>query len=525
MYDILIKNGKIVDGSGAPWFYGDVAIEDQRIARIAPEINQPALQIIDAAGKYVCPGFIDSHSHSDLPLLINPLACSKIRMGVTTEVIGQCGTSAAPRRPGQRDFFGYNLTDLGVNFESFAEYLGVLRNRGTAINVVPLVGHGNIRALIMGEEDRQPTVEEMSAMKTTLAESLKAGAFGMTTGLIYPPGCFSEIAELIELSHTLHKHQGFYATHMRNEKHDLIKSIKETIEIGKTAKVPVHISHFKVCDERNWGLVKEGLKLIEEAREAGVDVTMDQYPYIASSTSLVTLIPQWAHDGGADSIRQRLGNPVIRAEIRAEMLDPIIGTPRYDHVMVTSCLKEENKQYEGLNLVEIGELMGLEPVDACLELLLDENFTPGMVRFSMCEEDVKTVMQHPLVMIGSDASAMATEGLLSTGKPHPRAYGTFTRVLGKYVLAEHVLTFEQAIYKMSGLPASRLLLQDRGLLRQNFFADITIVNPADVIDKATFKHPHQYAAGIDAVIVNGCLVLEDGQQSQTLFPGKVLKRN
>lgn len=523
MYDILIKNGRVIDGSHTPWFYADIAIKDGLIVSIGKEVRGEAQNIIDAHGLVVSPGFIDAHSHSDFPFLINPKAESKIRMGVTTEVIGQCGTSAAPKAPEQKDFFGYDLSALGMDFQTMGDYFELLEAKGLAVNTVALFGHGTIRTQVVGLEDRPATVEELQTMKELVAQAMQDGALGMSTGLIYPPSCYAPLSELIELAKVVGEYQGIYATHMRNESSDLITAIQEAITIAREAKLPVQISHFKACNEANWGKVREGLKLIEQAREEGLDITLDQYPYIATSTSLKTLIPQWAHDGGKDAMRKRLLDPEIHARIYDEM-DPNKNKymSRYDWVLVSSCQKDENKCYEGKNLVEIGEIMGKDPIEACFELLLDEDFNPGMVRFAMCEEDVEYVMAHPLVMIGSDASCMATSGIMSTGKPHPRAYGTFARVLGKYVRERHIMPLETAIYKMTGYPACRFHLHRRGLLKEGFFADITIFNPDTIGDCATFVAPHQYATGIEFVIVNGQLTVANGQQFD-VFAGKPLR--
>ncbi|MFP4457589.1 MAG: N-acyl-D-amino-acid deacylase family protein [Clostridia bacterium] len=523
MLDIKIINGKIIDGTGSPFYFGEVGLKNDKIVKVGYSIDDAAKKVINAKGKVIAPGFIDAHSHSDFPLLINRKAESKIRMGVTSEVIGQCGNSAAPRTPNKKDFFGYDLDEIGVTYDSMEQYLQLLETKEVAVNVIPLVGHGNIRTIVMGESDRKPTDSEMEKMKKLLDESLQAGAYGMSTGLIYPPGCYSEINELIELSHVLHKYNAFYVTHMRNEESKLLQSIKEVLEIAKKADIAVHISHFKSCNEENWGLVNDGLRLLEEAREDNIDVTADQYPYIASSTSLKTLIPQWAHDGGVSKLRKRVLDKNTRLRIREEIIAHYGTQDKLSCVMVSSCQKEKNKKFEGLNLIEISNIVDKDPVDACLDLLLDENFSPGMVRFSMSEEDVKTVMNHHLVMIGSDASCMASEGALSKGKPHPRAYGTFARVIGKYAIKEKLMPLEKAIFKMTGMPATRFMLQDRGLIKENMYADITIFDENEIIDSATFKNPHNFAKGIDYVIVNGEIVIENGTQNEK-YPGKVLRR-
>ncbi len=523
MYDIKIINGKIIDGTSAPFYYGEIGIKNGKIVKVASKVIEDAKRIIDAKGKIVSPGFIDSHSHSDFPLLVNRKAESKIRMGVTTEVIGQCGNSAAPKVAKHTDFFGYELSELGSNYQTMKDYLELIERKGIAVNVIPLVGHGNIRANVMGEDDRAPTQEEMERMKTELRKALEDGAFGMSTGLIYPPGCYSTTDELVELSKVLSYYNALYVTHMRNEEDNLIKSIKEVLTIAREAATSVHISHFKACNEENWGLVNEGLKLLDVAREKGIDVTADQYPYIASSTSLKTLIPQWAHDGGVNKLRERVLDDNTRNRIKQEILDKHKQFEKLSCVMVSSCQKESNKKLEGLNLVEIGKLQNKDPIDACLDLLLDEDFGPSMVRFSMSEDDVKKVMQHPLVMIGSDASCMATQGPLSKGKPHPRAYGTFARVLGKYTRDENVISLENAIYKMTGMPAARFMLQDRGLIRENMHADITIFDKDLIIDTASYKEPHSYARGIVCVIVNGQVVLENNVQNE-VYPGRVIRK-
>ena len=508
MFDILVKNAKIVDGSGSPWFYGNVAVKGEEIVGVG-RVDGPATRVIDAEGQFLTPGFIDAHSHSDDSLLASPLAESKIRQGVTAEVIGQCGASAAPRKAAEGEY----------NYASLAEYLHLLETRGVSLNVIPLLGHGNLRQIVMGYDNRKATPLELQQMCQLTAESMEAGAFGFTTGLIYPPGSYADAEEITAIAKVVSKYGGIYATHMRDEDGKLVESVAETIAVGEAALLPVHISHHKVCGEPNWGLVKESLKLIDEKRQQGVDITMDQYPYIATSTGLKVIIPQWAHAGGTAGLRARFTDAESRASLTQEILS---AEKRWDWILVASCNKEHNKVYEGKTAAEIAQMTGKAPVDACLDLLLDEDFNVGMVRYAMCEEDVELVMQHPHVMIGSDASARATYGKLSEGKPHPRAYGTFTRVLETYVRERNVLTLEDAVRKMTNLTAMRFQLWDRGLVRPGFKADLVLFDLAKCKENCTFAEPHAYPDGVSLVCVNGTIVVEAGEHLG-VTPGKVLR--
>lgn len=507
MFDILIKNAKIVDGSGSPWFYGNVAIKGEDIVGVG-NVEGPAKRVIDAKGLVVTPGFIDAHSHSDDALITNSLAESKIRQGVTAEVIGQCGSSAAPRQ-GSAD----------GDYKSFGEYLAHVEDKGVSLNVIGLVGHGNLRQMVMGYDNRKASPEELAQMCNLAAESMQEGAFGFTTGLIYPPGSYADAEEITAIAKVVAQYGGIYATHMRNEDSGLVESVAETIAVGVNAGLPVHISHHKACGEANWGLVKKSLKLIDECRAEGVDVTMDQYPYIATSTGLKVIIPQWAHAGGVACLRERFTDAQSRASLTKEILSV---EKRWDWLLIASCNKQHNKQYEGKTAAEIATMMGKAPVDACLDLLLDEDFNVGMVRYAMCEDDVELVMKHPHVMIGSDASARATYGPLSLGKPHPRAYGTFTRVLETYVRERGVLTLEDAIRKMTNLPATRFQLWDRGLLRPGCKADVVMFDLEKLHEQCTFAEPNAYPLGVSLVCVNGTIVVEAGEHTGAT-PGKVLR--
>ena len=509
MHDLLIKNARVIDGSGALWFRADVAVKDGLITAVG-KVTGEALRVINAENLVLSPGFIDSHSHSDDPLLKNHNAESKVRQGVTTEVIGQCGSSAAPRTG--------DASDDEAGFDTFSEYLGLLRERGVSLNVVPLVGHGNIRASVMGYENRPPSEQELQSMCDLAEDCMKAGARGFTTGLIYPPGSYADHSEIVSIARVVARHGGYYATHMRDEAEGLLASVRESIAVGRDASIPVQISHHKVCGESNWGLVEQSLALVDAARDEGIDVTMDQYPYIATATGLKVIIPQWAHSGGKAAMRERLLDPVTGRQIRDEIA---AVEKRWDWLLIAHCHKQANKGYEGRTASEIGEMMGKTPLEASLSLLLDEDFDVGMVRFAMCEEDVERVLRHPAVMIGSDAGARATYGVLAEGKPHPRSYGTFPRVLEKYVRERKVLRLEQAVYKMTGLPAARWGLWDRGLVRPGFKADLVLFDPDTVHETATFSEPHAYPLGIPFVIVNGRMVVDNGQHTGAT-PGELL---
>lgn len=511
MYDLLFKDARIFDGTGSPWFRGDLAVQGRRIAAVGKLDGAAAKRVIAADGLALAPGFIDIHSHSDTSILVNPGAESKIRQGVTTEVVGQCGASAAPLvgrarednepEPGEEE--------LPISWGSMAEYMDAVDRKGVAVNIAPLIGHGQIRRCVMGYDRRPPTEDELRAMERLVAESMEAGAFGLTTGLIYPPGCYGDTDEVVALAKVVAGYGGIYMSHIRNEEAGLLAAVEEAIDIGRRAGLPVQISHHKACDQANWGRVKDSLALIEAARREGIDVTADQYPYIATATGLSSIVPDWAHEGGPQALVARLGDPETRARLRREV-DAYQRARGWDKIYVSSA--RGHRECEGKNLVEIGQSMGKEPVDAAFDLLIDTGATAGMVRFAMCEEDVATVMRYPGTMIGSDSSAISPD---RGGVPHPRTYGTFPRVLGRYVRELKVLTLEDAVRKMTGLPAWRLGLWDRGLIRPGYAADLVLFDPDVIADQATFSDPHRFPVGIKVVVVNGAVTVEDGEQGST----------
>ncbi|MFW0859172.1 MAG: N-acyl-D-amino-acid deacylase family protein [Dehalococcoidia bacterium] len=522
MFDIIIKDGQVINGSGAPPVRADVGIKDGRIEAVGI-FGGAAARTIEAAGLIVAPGFIDMHSHSDFPLLVNPRAESKIRQGVTTEVIGNCGSSAAPVTEEKLDLIKeqVDLESLELEWDwlTMGDYLARLKQQGIALNVVPLIGHGTIRAAVMGFDDRAPTEAELVAMKELIAQAMGEGAWGLSTGLIYAPSFYATTEELIELSKAVAKCGGIYFSHIRGEGKTLLDAVGEAIKIGREAEIAVQISHHKATGQENWGKVRQSLALIDRAREAGLDVTADQYPYIAASNSLSDSLPGWMHVGGKVELLNRLRDPAICERLRQEMAKP---AGYWENVKISYC--KRNKDYEGISVQELADLRGRDPLESVFELLAEEEATVSIVHFAMSEGDVRMVMQHLAVMVGSDGSALATSGVLYRGKPHPRNYGTFPRVLGKYVCQEKVLPLTEAVRKMTSLPAEKLGLADRGRLAEGMWGDITVFDPQTVCDRATYVDPHRYPDGIEYVLVNGTVVIERGEHTGRLA-GRVLAHN
>ena len=532
MFDVIIKNGKVIDGAGNPWFKADVGINGQRISAIGRLSAEKASEIIDADGLVVSPGFIDMHSHSDFELLVNPNAESKIRQGITTEVIGNCGGSAAPlndlmKEETRKTESLIEEAELQLDWSTMKDYLNRLGRQGVAVNVVPLVGHANLRVCTMGFVDRSPTKTELEEMKKRLAQAMEEGAFGISTGLIYPPGCYAETDELIELSRVVASHGGIYASHIRDEGEKMLESVKEAIEIGEEAGLPVEISHHKAEGKANWGKVKESLKMIEDVRGRGIDITCDVYPYVAASTVLSAELPQWAHEGGTEKLVQRLTSAETRDRLSREMREEspdrasLLEAGIWDVTQIARC--KNHPDLEGKTVSEIAQTKHIDPFELVFDLLIDDAAI-SIVCFVMCEDDVCTVLRHPVSMIGTDASAVAPYGVLGKGKPHPRSYGSFPRVLGKYVREERILTLENAIRKMTSLPAQKLGLRDRGIIREGMRADITIFNSETVTDRATYQNPHQYPDGIEYVIVNGKIAVRERGHTGALAGRVMLPR-
>ncbi len=527
--DILIRNGRVIDGAGNPWYRADVGVKDSKIYAIGKLGKADAKKTIDASGHFVSPGFIDAHSHGDFNTLVYRDMENIIHQGITTVVAGQCGSSPAPvsdliRAEAQRSLDSGlpQGIKLKISWSSFDDYLKEEEKQGLGANVAHMVGHGAIRAAAMGYAARAPTADELEKMRNYTAEAMKSGAFGISTGLIYPPGIYAKTDEIIEVAKVAAQYGGIYDSHIRGEGKTLMMALEEALEVGYKAGIPVQISHHKIASRTLWGSSVQTMQMFEEAREKGLDVTVDQYPYKAGSTSLMTLLPPWVHDGGREKALERLRDPELRARMKKEIEDGIEGWENFagelgwENVYVTSVITDANKTVEGMNMTEIKKHRGAkDEFTALYELLLDEEGAPGMVIFYGDEDDVKRIMKHPLHMVGTDAGCCTIEGPFCKGKPHPRHYGTYPKILGKYVREEKTITWQEAVRKMTSFPAQRFGILDRGLLRPGMWADITVFNPETVIDRATYKDPHNFPAGIPYVIVNGEITISEGKYSKS----------
>jgi N-acyl-D-aspartate/D-glutamate deacylase len=523
-YSLVIKNGKIVDGTGNPWFKAELALDGGSIAKIGYLVSDRAERVIDANGLVVCPGFIDTHSHSDGTLLMDFRVESTIRQGVTTQVIGNCGCGFAPINPARKEeLVSYVRRLLPVDLESdwytYREYMRSMAKAGCSTNIAPLLTHGALRIAVMGFENRVPTPGELGIMKLLASEGMEAGAFGLSTGLIYPPCIYAETPELVELCEVVAKYNGIFVIHMRGEGATLIPAVQEALEVANKANVRTHISHHKATGRRNWGKTEVTLGMIEKARAHGHEITFDQYPYTAGATVLSNLLPAWTYEGGLGKLLARLRDPETRHKIREEMEK---REWEWEDVHVSVLKSEENKRFEGKNLREIKEIRG-EPDEftTLFNILLEEGGEARMVSFGQKEEEMNEVMRHPLHMVGSDGRSVTPHGALGMGKPHPRFYGTFPRILGKYVREEGVLRLEDAVRRMTSYPAQTFKMRNKGLLREDMDADVVVFDPETVLDRATYQKPHQYPAGVEYVIVNGEIVVEKGRHTGAT-PGKIL---
>jgi N-acyl-D-amino-acid deacylase len=526
-YDLVIINGRVLDGSGAEPVEADVAVTGDTIAHVGsiePAMRAQARRVIDARGLVVSPGFIDIHTHSDYCLLVDGTAQSKIRQGVTTEILGEAD-SAGPVQGRARASAPYGLQ---VDWRTLGEYFKRLESGGVSVNVGSFVGATQVRRCVLGEESREPTHAEMDEMKRLVTEAMQDGALGLSVALLVPPNTYHTTSQLIELASAVEPFGGIYLTHIRSEGEGIETAIGEALEVAEKARVPVEVLHLKIADHRLWGRMNEVCDLIEQARSRSIKASADLYPYIAGQNNLVALVPPWAMEGGREKMLTRLRNPAERRRIERDLYAGIPGwynhylaMKSWDGCMVASVGTEANKQYEGKSIAEIARLSGRRPADAVFDLLIDEKGSVPAVYFLMSEEDLRHAMRRPWVSIGSDGSALRPDGPLGSGKPHPRSYGTFPRVLGRYVREEQVLTLPKAIRKMTSLNAEKLGIEDRGLLRAGKKADITVFDPDRVADRATFENPHQYPVGIEYVIVNGVPVIEKEQHLGTR-PGRIL---
>ena len=527
MLDIVIRNGRILDGTGSPWFSGEIGIQEGKIVLLRRRIADAAARVIDAAGLVVAPGFIDMHTHSDLRVFAHPEEDSKLLQGITTALIGQDGLSVAPVDEANKVPMMQRVSGLLGTYvkewawNSMAEFMGRLEALPPATHTAMLIPHGPIRAAAVGWDNRLATPAEIARMKKILARAFEESGVGFSTGLIYPPGMYAGRAELVELCRVTAECDGFFVVHMRNEGDHVLDSIREVGEICLEAGCPLHISHLKVAGKANWGKAAEVLGLIDAYRQRGVEITFDQYPYVAGSTMLNAVIPPRFHSGGTAALLARLKDPAVREEIRRvqdkvtpERWDNWVDLCGWDGIWVNAVKTDRNRWAEGQSVAAIGKATGKCPVNVVCDLLVEEEDAVIMTAFYGCEEDVKAIMQSEYMMVCSDA--------IVGGKPHPRAYNTCARFLGKYVREERVLTLPQAIRRMTSFPAQRLGLQDRGLLREGMAADVTLFDPETIIDTGTYAEPNRHPIGIAHVLVAGRLAVEHGKLTG-LRAGRVLR--
>ncbi len=535
--DLLIRGGIVFDGAGAEPFEADIGVAGDKIAFINKvsgvrcQVSKTrGEKVIDAKGMAVSPGFIDTHAHSEFTLLADPRAEGKLLQGITTEINGNCGLSAAPLYGKALEHREKDLAELGIKerWSTFEEYFNILEGRGIALNFVTLAGHGSIRASVVGHKDKRPGAAEMKKMQALLMKSIDEGAAGLSTGLIYPPGIYSDTEELIELCKALSqklrtsKPKLIYTSHMRSEGKNLIESIKEVIRIGKEADVRVHISHIKTSGKENWDKIDEAVGLIEDARRKGIRITCDRYPYTASSTDLDTILPSWTYDGGTEKELRRLKNPEMREKIRKEILYEHPDSDYWKRASVSSVLSQKNKWMEGKTLTFISGRINIKPVDALFKILIEEKLRAGAIFSSMSEDNLKRFLSLPYVMIGSDSSARSRTGLTCKGKPHPRGFGSFPRFLGRYVRNKRLMSMTSAVHKITMLPARTFGINGRGVLKKGAFADIVVFNLKRIIDRATFDKPFLKPEGIYYVIVNGLPEVWEGEITGATA-GKILR--
>ena len=522
MYDLIVKNGIIVDGTASPPFIADIGIKSDLIVKIGDLSGERAEVVINANKNIVAPGFIDIHNHSDISIFVVPTADNYVLQGVTTIVIGNCGFSPAPITDKNTEIIEEakkQYPEVEVKWRTFNEYLEALNALEKSINVVPLVGFGAIRSAILGFEDTKPTTNQLNEMKELVKEAMDAGAFGLSTGLIYTPQNFADTNEIIELCKIVSKFNGIYATHMRNEGTGLIDSIIEAITIGRNSSCPIEISHLKSVGIPAWGLVREGIKIIEYYANKGFDVSADVYPYTATSTSLSAILPPWIREGGTKRMLERLKDPNVPDKIAREFEEYGIMEERYiEWWQIAISWSPNHSELEGKNIEDISREWGLDSVKTIIKLLLDDEGLTEALFHTLNEEDVRYVIKSPYTAIGSDGSIKK----FGEGKPHPRNYGTFPRIIAKYVREEKILSLPEAIRKMTSMPARKLKLWDRGILRPGMKADIVIFNYYTIRDTATYANPHSYPKGIEYVIINGNIVVEEGKHTGRK-PGKLLK--
>jgi len=509
MFDIKITNGQVLDGTGSSPVRLDVGITGDRISALGDLSAAESHFTLHASRKIVCPGFIDAHSHSDAYLLIEPLAHSKIYQGITTEVVGNCGASAAPLAGDYHIPMDWLDLEYPGKWNSVAEYRDLLEQVRPALNVVLLIGHSTLRAGVVGYENRPANDSELQEMVRLFEQSLDEGGRGLSTGLIYAPGMFAPREELVELAKVAARHDGIYASHMRNEGAHLLEAIKELVSIGKDAEIKAEISHLKTSGRNNWGLIDDALDLIRKARAEGVDVAADRYPYTSGYTDLDIIFPEWAAEGGREAVLRRVRNSSERARLRADLFKSK-SDDYWETVVIGSTSHPDNRRFQGMPIRQAAEHLGMEPVDAVLYFAESDELKTTAFFFGMSEDNMMKILGEPYVMIATDASLRAPTGPLSHDYPHPRAYGSFPRFL-RMALDGKTVPLPEAVRKMTSLPATHFGLKDRGVIAESMKADIVVFEPTKVMDKASYANPHQLADGIDHVIVNGVLTLIGGR--------------
>jgi len=529
-FDLVITNGHIVDGTGSPWYSGDIGIRDGHIAAIGNLSAAARKRTVDAKGKVVAPGFIDMLGQSETTILVDPRLPSKIYQGITTEITGE-GGSAAPLNDAiiAADRLGYEHYKINPDWRTFRQYFSRLEKQGMGINLASFVGATQVRRMVLGDADVKPTPEQLEKMKALVRDAMRDGAVGVSTSLMYAPAPYAKTEELIALASEASKSGGIYATHMRNESDSALEAIDEAVRIGREAHIPVEIWHFKIAGKANFGKMPDLIARVNQARAEGVDVEADTYAYTAWFNSMSAFVPAWAHDGGDAKLIERLKDPATRVRIRKDMETPSkdwdnewdeISGPQ--DVIIGVVQNPSLKKFQGKRLNEVAQIMNKDPMDTLFDLLIEDKAFTGCAVFGMSEPDVALALQQPWVSVDNDASGASPDGILGDEHPHPRAYGTFPRVLRKYVREEKKLTLEEAIRKFSALPAQRMRLTDRGVLKQGMWADVVVFNPETVRDVATYDDPNRLSEGMEYVLINGVPVIEGGKMTGAL-PGRVLR--
>lgn len=526
-FDVIIRNGQVLDGLGTAGIKSDIGIQGEKISAIGDLRNASAALTVDASDLVVAPGFIDIHTHTDIELLVNGNGISKIMQGVTTEISGNCGSSPFPLTGTDAEEMCARLKknyDLDEKWHDLNGFFAAIEKYKSSLNYATFTGHGDLRAYVVGKNDVAPDNHQMDEMKRLLEVSMQEGSFGLSSGLEYAPGSYAGTEELIELSRVVSKQNGIYNTHLRNEDDTLLEAIDEALTICRKADVSVEIAHLKACNQNNWHKADKMLDILAEANRQGLPVKADRYPYTAYGTGLSTFLPLWARQGDTEDIVARLNDKNQTPSILAYAQSRGKRIGGWDRVMISSCDTDQNKKWEGQTIKDCAQVASMPETEFIRSLLIEENLRVGIVGFAMDEKNLCKVLSSPYVMIGSDGTAVAPQGKLASGKPHPRYYGTFPRVLGKYCREENCLELPIAVKKMTSMPAEKLGLKERGIIKKGYFADITIFDPNTIIDKATFTKPHQTAEGIAYVFVNGRMTVERSKHTQTRA-GKVLRHS